>query len=89
MTNPNPNAPINNNLVWGILGLIFFWPVGLFGLLKAVKVNSLQAAGDYAGAQAAADSAKKLGMIALIVGIVLCLCGVGLNIFVFSASSNM
>jgi hypothetical protein len=64
-----PTRPIPNNLGWGIAGLILFWPVGLFALIKAIKVGSLSAAGDVAGAQAASDSAKKLGKIAVWVGI--------------------
>jgi hypothetical protein len=67
----NPSRPIPNNLGWGIAGLILFWPVGLFALIKAIKVGSLSAAGDTAGAQASSDSAKKLGKIAVIVGAVL------------------
>jgi hypothetical protein len=66
-----PGTPVKNNLGWGIAGLLLFWPVGLFGLLKAVKVNGLAAAGDIAGATEAAESAKKLGKIAVIVGVVL------------------
>ena len=67
----NPSSPVNNNLGWGIAGLILFWPVGLFALIKAIKVNSLSAQGDIAGAQAASASAKKLGTIAVIIGAVL------------------
>lgn len=66
-----PSSPVKNNLGWGIAGLLLFWPVGLFALIKAIKVGSLSAAGDVAGAQAAADSAKKLGKIAVIVGAVI------------------
>jgi Interferon-induced transmembrane protein len=66
-----PSRPIPNNLGWGIAGLILFWPVGLFALIKAIQVGSRQSAGDTAGAQEASDSAKKLGKIAVIVGAVL------------------
>jgi Interferon-induced transmembrane protein len=66
-----PTRSIPNNIGWGIAGLILFWPVGLFALIKAIKVGSLSAAGDTAGAQAASDSAKKLGKIAVIVGVVI------------------
>lgn len=84
-----PSTPVNNNLGWGIAGLILFWPVGLFALIKAIKVGSLSASGDIAGAQAAADSAKKLGKIAVIVGAVLialyCIFGVVLTGMMASA----
>jgi hypothetical protein len=85
---PAAAAPVQNNLVWGILGLLFFWPVGIFALIKSIKVSGLAAAGDTAGAQASADSAKKLGIIALVVGLVLCVCGIGLNVFVLGASNS-
>jgi len=65
---PPPAAPVKNNLVIAIIGLLLFWPVGLFAVIKAAKVNGLASSGDTAGAQASADSAKKLGMIAIIVG---------------------
>lgn len=83
-----PNAPVNNNLVWGIVGLLFFWPVGIFALIKSLKVNSLAQAGDIAGAQAASESAKKLGLTSLIVGLVLCVCGVIANVVLFSSANT-
>lgn len=63
-----PGSPVNKNLGISIAGLILFWPVGLFALIKSLKVDGLVAQGDIAGAQAAADGAKKLGKIAVIVG---------------------
>ena len=45
-----------------------FWPVGLWGLLKAVKVNKLWEAGNHQEAIEAANSARKLGLIGTIVG---------------------
>lgn len=64
-----PSSPVKNNLGWGIAGLILFWPVGLFALIQAIKVNGLSASGDIAGAQSASASAKKLGQIAVWVGV--------------------
>jgi hypothetical protein len=88
MTQPPAAAPqVPNNLVWGIVGLLFFWPVGIFALIKSIKVQGLAASGDIAGAQASAESAKKLGIISLVVGLVVCVCGIGLNVFVLSANS--
>ncbi len=81
MVQPGSSPQINNNLPISIVGLLLFWPVGLFALINALKVNNLVTAGDYAGAQAAADQAKKFGKIAVIVGAViyvllgLCVCG--------------
>lgn len=82
-----PGTPVQNNLGWGIAGLLLFWPVGLFGLLKAVKVNGLAAAGDTAGAADAAASAKKLGKLAVIIGVVLYVLICLLNIVVFASAS--
>jgi hypothetical protein len=87
-----PGSPVDKNLGISIAGLILFWPVGLFALLKSLKVDGLVAQGDVAGAQAAAADAKKLGKIAVIVGIVmyvLCCGGYGLIIVLGSAASNM
>ncbi|WP_020520364.1 CD225/dispanin family protein [Catelliglobosispora koreensis] len=66
-----PGSPVDKNLGISIAGLIVFWPIGLFALINALKVDGLVAQGDIAGAQTAADSAKKFGKIAIIVGIAL------------------
>jgi hypothetical protein len=84
-----PGTPVKNNLGWGIAGLLLFFPVGLFGLLKAVKVNALAAAGDTAGATEAADGAKKLGKIAVIVGGVLIALYCVFFVVVIGAASSM
>jgi hypothetical protein len=67
---PSYGAPteINNNLTMAIIGLLLFWPVGLFALINATKVNGLVAQGNIAGAQEASEQARKLGKIAIIVG---------------------
>ena len=50
----------DNNLVWAILCTVLCClPLGIVSIIKASSVNSLYDRGDYAGAQAAADSAKK------------------------------
>lgn len=54
-----PAPHVNNNLVWAILSTVFCcWPLGIVAIVKAAKVDGLAARGDYAGAQAAADSAR-------------------------------
>ena len=51
---------VNSNLVWAILSTLFCClPLGIVAIVKAAQVNGLLAIGDYYGAQAAADSAKK------------------------------
>ncbi len=59
---PQPTSnPPENYLIYAILMTIFCcWPVGIFAIIKASKVNELWAIGDYAGAQKASDDAKKL-----------------------------
>lgn len=58
----------SNNLVLSIIGTVLFWPISLWGLLKAVKVNKLWEAGNHQEAIEAANSARKLGIAGIIVG---------------------
>ncbi|WP_062202417.1 CD225/dispanin family protein [Demequina salsinemoris] len=56
---PAPQPP-NNNLVWAILTTVLCClPLGIVAIVKAAEVNSKWQAGDYAGAQASAEAAKK------------------------------
>ena len=64
---PQPQKP-SNSLVISIIGTVLCWPIGLWGLLKAVKVNSLWASGNHAEAYKAASSARTLGIVSIIVG---------------------
>lgn len=62
-------AKPNNNLVWAILTTLFCClPFGIVSIVYASKVDGLYTAGDYQGAQQAADSAKKWALAAAIVG---------------------
>ncbi len=59
-TNQNMGTPPDNNLVWAILCTVLCClPLGIVSIIKATKVNELWALGDVAGAQKAADDAKK------------------------------
>ena len=63
-----PAAP-ENNLVWAILCTVLCClPLGIVSIVKATSVNGLWASGDYAGAQQAADDAKKWAMWGAIAG---------------------
>ena len=64
---PQPQKP-SNSLVISIIGTVLCWPIGLWGLLKSVKVNSLWASGNHAEAYKAASSARTLGIVSIIVG---------------------
>ncbi len=60
-TNNQPiGTPPDNNLVWAILCTVLCClPLGIVSIIKSTKVKELWALGDYAGAQKAADDAKK------------------------------
>jgi hypothetical protein len=61
----------DNNLVWAIVTTVLCClPLGIVAIIKANSVDKLWAAGDFAGAQAAADEAKRWSMWGLIAGIV-------------------
>ena len=51
-----------------IIGTVLFWPISLWGLLKAVKVNRLWDEGKHEEAIAASKSARTLGLVGTIVG---------------------
>jgi len=59
-TNQPIGNPPDNNLVWAILCTVLCClPLGIVSIIKATKVSELWARGDAAGAQKAADDAKK------------------------------
>lgn len=59
----------SNNLVWAILCTVLCClPLGVASIVYATKVDGLYNSGDYAGAQKAADNAKKYAMIGAIIG---------------------
>lgn len=68
-----PPAPKpSSHLVWAILTTLFCClPFGIVSIVQAAKVDSLWTAGDYAGAQAASDRAKKWAIISACVGVAL------------------
>jgi hypothetical protein len=64
-------ANIPNYMVMGVLSIFCCWPLAIFALMNAAKVNKLAAAGDIAGATQASASAKKFAMIGIIGGIII------------------
>ncbi len=65
-------APPPNNLVWAILSTVLCCiPIGIYSIVLSTKVNTLWAQGDAAGAQKAADDAKKWAIIGAVTGFVL------------------
>jgi ABC-type Fe3+ transport system permease subunit len=62
-TNNPAGAPPDNNLVWAILCTVLCClPLGIVAIIKSTKVKELWAQGDHAGAQKAADDAKKYSL---------------------------
>jgi predicted secreted protein len=67
---PAGQAP-NNYLVWSILVTLFCClPLGIVAIVKSSQVNGLWAQGQYAEAQASADSAKKFVIWSVVIGLV-------------------
>lgn len=61
----------DNHMVWAILCTLFCClPLGIVSIINAAKVDGLYRAGDYQGAQNAADNAKQYAQYGLIFGIV-------------------
>jgi predicted secreted protein len=61
----------DNYLVWSILATLFCClPLGIVAIVKSTQVSGLWAQGQYAEAQAAADSAKKFVKYSVIAGVV-------------------
>lgn len=78
---PQQPQPIDNNMTMSIVSIFLFWPLAIPAIINASKVNTLLAAGDYAGAQNAAAESKKWSKLALIIGLawygLVCICCIG------------
>lgn len=61
---------IPNYLVFAILMIFCCWPFAIPAIINASKVRTLEAQGDYAGAEEASAAAKKWAIIALVLGLV-------------------
>ena len=73
---PTYNSPMgnppDNNLVWAILCTVFCClPLGIVSIVKSSKVGELWARGDMAGAQKAADDARKWAIWGAVIGPIL------------------
>ena len=84
--NQRPSLPPKNYLVESILVTILCClPFGIVGIINANKVEGLFAAGDYDGAQRAADDAKKWCKYGLISGVTVVVLYIIFYIFFFAA----
>ncbi len=71
-TNNPAGTPPDNNLVWAILCTVLCClPLGIVAIIKSTKVKELWAQGDHAGAQKAADDAKKYAIWGAGIGVLL------------------
>ena len=67
---PQPPMRPENNMVWAILSTIFCClPLGIIAIVFSNKVNTLYNSGDFAGAEEAADNAKKYAIMAAVCGL--------------------
>ena len=67
-----PGAKIPNYLVWSILTTIFCCvPCGIAAIVYSSKVSTLEARGDYAGAQAASSKAKLWCIVSAVLGAII------------------
>lgn len=84
-----PPPHVSNNLVWAILATLFCClPFGIVAIVKAAQVDGLLARGDYAGAQAAADSAKKWSIWSAVVSVVVLVVYFGVVAIVIALDSG-
>jgi hypothetical protein len=61
----------DSNLVWAILStLLCCLPLGIVSIVYASRVSGLWAQGQYAEAQAAADTAKKWAIWSAVAGVI-------------------
>src|SRR6266702_1849769 len=61
--------PPPNHLARAIVAIFFFWPLAIAAIVKATQVDSMWSRGDYYGAQAASDSARKYANICFFISI--------------------
>jgi hypothetical protein len=59
----------SNYLGWAIGCIFLFWPVAIFAIIRATKVDGLWQTGQYAQAQEDSAAAKKLCLIATWIGV--------------------
>nr|WP_263975127.1 CD225/dispanin family protein [Actinocatenispora comari] len=77
---------------WSIGAIFLFWPLAIPAIMAASRCNAAIAAGDYMGATAASEDAKKWAKLATIIGCcwigLWCVIGVIWIIVVAAATSS-
>jgi Interferon-induced transmembrane protein len=85
---PSAGQAPSNHLVLSIIALLLCTIPGIFAVVKSSQVNGLWAQGQYAEAQASADTAKKVATWSIIAGVVLYIVVIILNLVVVGASNS-
>lgn len=68
-TDPQLGPP--SNIGWAVASILFFWPLSFVAMTRAMQVYPLWQAGRHTEAEAASATAKKFGVISLVVAAVL------------------
>lgn len=68
-TDPQLGPP--SNIGWAVASILFFWPLSFVAMTRAMQVYPLWQAGRHSEAEAASATAKKLGVISLVLVAVL------------------
>jgi hypothetical protein len=81
--------PIPKPTGWFIVNWLFFWPSAIYSLVSHWNnIDRALYAGDLAGAQRHADSVKRLGIWALVIGIAWIVVLIAVEIAVFSTATS-
>ena len=84
-----PGPKPDSYLVWAILTTLFCClPFGIVSIVQAAKVDGQWSSGDYAGARASSESAKKWAMISAISGLVIVAIYVVFFVILAGSASN-
>ncbi len=84
---PAGQAP-SNHLALSIIALLLCTIPGIFAVVKSSQVNGLWAQGQYAEAQASADTAKKVATWSIIAAVVLYVVVIIINVVLVGASDS-
>src|SRR6266581_3637735 len=90
---PQGQPQVDNNMTMSIVSIFLFWPLAIPAIINASKVNPALQAGDYAGAQQAANESRKWSKLALIIGLsvwaLLIICWVLFFVIFATTASNL
>jgi hypothetical protein len=83
------SSPPPSHLIWAVVSTLLFWPLGVFSLVFATRVNSKWASGDVEGARTASGRVIGFAIAAIFVGaVVLAVLVIGLILYAGSTASG-